>query len=62
MAPGTVVGHMHLHVRDLDEATTFYAESLGMLPGVSAPAIGFADLSASQQALLRRLMERMLRI
>lgn len=45
MAPGTVVGHMHLHVRDLDEATTFYAESLGMLPGVSAPAIGFADLS-----------------
>lgn len=45
MAPGTVVGHLHLHVRDLGEATTFYVDSLGMLPGVSAPAIGFADLS-----------------
>lgn len=45
MAGGTVVGHLHLHVRDLDEACAFYADSLGMVPGVSAPAIGFADLA-----------------
>lgn len=45
MAPGTVVGHLHLHVRDLAEAQDFYAGELGMTPNVQAPAIGFADLS-----------------
>lgn len=45
MAPGTVVGHLHLHVRDLAEAQAFYSEVLGMTPNVAAPAIGFADLS-----------------
>lgn len=45
MADGTVVGHMHMHVRDLDEAQAFYSNTLGMTRNVAAPAIGFADLS-----------------
>ncbi len=28
--PGTVVGHIHLHVDDLDEAERFYTADLGM--------------------------------
>lgn len=27
---GTVIGHVHLYVRDLDEASTFYHEALGL--------------------------------
>lgn len=27
--PGTVMGHIHLHVRDLDEAEDFYCDGLG---------------------------------
>ncbi|WP_420644168.1 VOC family protein [Candidatus Leptofilum sp.] len=27
--PGTVMGHIHLHVRDLDEAEAFYCDTLG---------------------------------
>ena len=45
MADGTVVGHLHLHVRDLDEAQAFHADLMGMTRNVAAPAIGFADLS-----------------
>lgn len=45
MVPGTVVGHMHLHVRNLHEARDFYADVIGMTPNVAATAIGFADLS-----------------
>jgi catechol 2,3-dioxygenase len=29
MPPGTVMGHLHLHVGDLDEATAFYSTALG---------------------------------
>jgi catechol 2,3-dioxygenase len=29
MPSGTVIGHVHLHVGDLDQAAAFYAESLG---------------------------------
>lgn len=29
MPAGTVIGHVHLHVGDLDQAAAFYAESLG---------------------------------
>jgi len=45
MADGTVVGHLHMHVRDLDEAQAFHADVIGMTRNVAAPAIGFADLS-----------------
>lgn len=30
MPAGTVIGHVHLHVGDLDEAADFYAEGLGL--------------------------------
>jgi catechol 2,3-dioxygenase len=30
MPPGTHVGHVHLHVGDLDEASRFYHEALGL--------------------------------
>lgn len=29
MAPGTVMGHLHLHVGDLDAASAFFSEALG---------------------------------
>ena len=45
MADGTVVGHLHMHVRDLDEAQAFHADLMGMTRNVAAPAVGFADLS-----------------
>ena len=45
LAGGTVVGHMHLHVRHLDRAIAFYADEVGMARGVEGRAIGFADLS-----------------
>ena len=30
MPPGTTIGHMHLHVGDLDQAADFYSEGLGL--------------------------------
>lgn len=30
MPPGTVIGHVHLHVGDLDRAATFYHDGLGL--------------------------------
>jgi catechol 2,3-dioxygenase len=30
MPPGTVIGHVHLYVRDLDEASAFYHNGLGL--------------------------------
>lgn len=45
LAAGTVVGHLHLHVGDLQRAIAFYADELGMSPGVTGAGIGFADLS-----------------
>jgi len=46
MPIGTRVGHLHLHVADLDDAQGFYADVLGLTRNVAAPRIGFADLSA----------------
>jgi catechol 2,3-dioxygenase len=34
MPAGTAVGHLHLHVGDLDRARAFYADALGLVPTV----------------------------
>ncbi|WP_022928186.1 VOC family protein [Patulibacter americanus] len=43
MPAGTTVGHIHLHVNDLDEAMAFYADGLGLDPHMFARGIGMAD-------------------
>lgn len=45
MPPGTTIGHVHLHVRDLDKAFQFYSQTLGLgltfaLPGAYFFAAG----------------------
>lgn len=42
---GTVIGHVHLHVGDLEKARVFY-EEIGFQQHLFAPQIGFADFSA----------------
>ena len=46
MAPGTFVGHVHLHVDDLAAAQDHWADLVGMTRNVEGPRLGFADLSA----------------
>lgn len=46
MPDGTKVGHVHLHVGDLDAALRFYRDALGFLEHMNAPQIGMADLHA----------------
>ena len=41
----TSIGHVHLHVRHLDEAVFFY-QAIGFEPHFSSRQIGFADMSA----------------
>lgn len=43
---GTKIGHVHLHVGDLDAAFRFYRDELGFIEHVYAPRFGFADLHA----------------
>lgn len=43
---GTTVGHLHLHVADLEATRSFYADVIGFQANTFVPAIGFADLSA----------------
>lgn len=43
LPPGTRVGHVHLHVDNLDRAATFYRDVIGFRPLMSMPAIGMAD-------------------
>ena len=43
---GTTVGHIHLHVADLEATRRFYTEMIGFREHTFVPAIGFADLSA----------------
>lgn len=40
---GTRVGHVHLHVNNLDQAQTFYRDLIGFRPQMSMPAIGMTD-------------------
>jgi catechol 2,3-dioxygenase len=43
---GTKIGHMHLHVSDLDASFKFYRDTLGFLEGMAPSYLGFADLHA----------------
>ncbi|HEX8832121.1 MAG TPA: VOC family protein [Longimicrobium sp.] len=44
--PGTTVGHIHLHVGDLEAARRFYGEGLGFHPRVYLPKMRIADFDA----------------
>lgn len=43
---GSWIGHIHLHVGDLDDAVRFYADTVGYRRGMQAPAWGMADFAA----------------
>jgi catechol 2,3-dioxygenase len=43
---GTTVGHVHLHVADLEQARRFYRDMVGFDDHMFMPGIGMADLSA----------------
>lgn len=43
---GTFVGHLHLHVGDLDAAVRFYRDEIGLIERMLIPQIGMADLHA----------------
>lgn len=45
LPPGTFVGHIHLSVRDLDEALAFYRDTIGFTPQRYSARLGFADMS-----------------
>ena len=44
--PGTTVGHIHLHVGDLEAARRFYGNALGLRPQTYLPQMGIADFDA----------------
>lgn len=46
MTAGTRVGHVHLHVPDMDEGVAFYRDVIGFEEHMVMPAIGMSDLSA----------------
>ena len=46
LPPGTKVGHLHLHVSELESALRFYRDLVGFREHIYAPQLGFADLSA----------------
>ncbi|HEX2240515.1 MAG TPA: VOC family protein [Actinomycetota bacterium] len=43
LSPGTVIGHVHLHVADVDRALAFYSR-LGFQMGTHSKEFGFADM------------------
>ncbi|WP_157260976.1 VOC family protein [Patulibacter minatonensis] len=45
MPAGTTIGHVHLHVNDLDASMAFYAEGLGLDRHMFARGIGMADVT-----------------
>ena len=45
LPPGTRVGHVHLHVADMEETRRFYTDVIGFREHTFVPGIGFADLS-----------------
>ena len=46
MPAGTTVGHVHLHVDDLEAANRFYRDGIGFLEHAYSGRIGMADLHA----------------
>ena len=46
LPPGTKIGHLHLHVSELEPALRFYRDLVGFHEHIYAPELGFADLSA----------------
>jgi catechol 2,3-dioxygenase len=46
LPPGTFVGHVHLHVPDLNAATAFYRDVVGFTEHAVMTPYGMADLSA----------------
>jgi len=46
LPPGTSVGHLHLHVADLEATRRFYADVIGFQDHTIVPEIGFGNLSA----------------
>jgi catechol 2,3-dioxygenase len=43
---GAKIGHLHLHVHDLEATVRFYCDLIGFREHLHAPDLGFADLSA----------------
>jgi catechol 2,3-dioxygenase len=43
---GTKIGHLHLHVSELESALRFYRDLIGFREHIHSPELGFADLSA----------------
>ena len=48
---GTKIGHVHLHVSDLEAARRFYRDVIGFHEHTFVPGIGFADLGAEGGSL-----------
>ncbi|MGA9762914.1 MAG: VOC family protein [Gaiellaceae bacterium] len=46
LPPGTKIGHLHLHVSELEPALGFYRDLIGFREHIYSPQLGFADLSA----------------
>ena len=46
LPPGTTIGHLHLHVSELEPALSFYRDLIGFHEHIHSPELGFADLSA----------------
>jgi catechol 2,3-dioxygenase len=46
MPAGTIVGHVHLHVNELEAANRFYRDGIGFLQHAYSARIGMADLHA----------------
>ena len=46
LPPGTIVGHLHFQVGDLDASHRFYRDVVGLIPNLYAPWSGYADLGA----------------
>lgn len=42
---GTRIGHVHLHIRDLEESRRFYADTVGFHPLLHVPGFGMSDFT-----------------
>ncbi len=43
---GTIMGHLHLRVADVDQTVAYYHDAIGFTPNMVMPELGFADMSA----------------